>query len=661
MNHKNELFKFTAKGTLKTNFDQYKSATGSGNFLVSGNLSNNFQVFNTRIVLKSIDTKFLSINKLSLRASYKDGTFEVRKVEDARPLDLRLSYSTVNRQLSGNFASEKFIPLDYFTPKEIDSSILQWLDTSVTGDAEFNYLLDKSDFSYTAEIEAITNNESLPVQAFLDISLTGDEERMDFSKLKAVTRDGTLSFQGNMEYEHFLPSGSLHLSYNLFNTKIIADMIIHREDNSLIISGNNITINEIDLLKFNSKIVFFKNDTDFQISFSLNVPEDPLALNNDIILIDGNIQHKPDFFLDLAINTTNTPIGILVGIIPSQIEQYLKVIPKLSLNSELFISTDFNQYSFSASRIEFSSEKGDKINFTAFGNNESFEINNISANWNNRYLDGLIKAKMTNRSTIIDLDFIYEELPYALNINYYPDKGIFLDGSYNFSGSLFRLGNALEFRLSIFDLPIPSGVNITEISFDIEGYFNNPKNWKASVNSFTITNIPGLAGENTLNLNGYISEEKVSLTAINYVDSLSSLTGSGDFNYYNSAVREFYGGFSIFSLDGEQYEGKINIHDKDITFTTSFNNAPLDRFNNIPLSGYLNGGLEFTGLLSEPDINMTLQLENGEFNSSPLEIETSIEFHENKLQLDYFRLDYMDQILQKGSGEYNLNTGEFLL
>jgi hypothetical protein len=661
LNHQNKQINFDTKGTIKTTINKLESLSGSSKFLFSGTLSDHLDIFNTRIVLKSIEVGYGRINKLSLRASYKDRIFDLIKVEDARPLDLRLSYSTVNRQLSGKFASENFIPLDYFTPKEIDSSIIQWLGTSITGGVEFNYLLDTTEFNYSAELEAVTDNKSLPVQALLDISLTGDSESIDFSKLKVVTSDGTFSFRGNMKYENFLPSGNFYLSYNIFNTKIIANMVTGRKDNSLIVSGNNITIGEIDIFNFNSEIDFFEDDTDFQVSFSLNAARDPSSVNDDMILIDGNIQHDPDFFLNLAINTVNTPISTLVGIIPSKIESYFEAIPKLSLNSELFISTDFKQYSFSASQIEFSSEKGDKINFTAFGNNESFEINDISANWNDKYLDGLIKAKMTNRSTIINLDIVYEELPYTLNISYYPEKGIFFEGSYNLSGSLFRLGNASEFRLSILDLPIPTSETITEISFDTVGSFYNSKNWQASINNFTISNIPGLAGVNTLNLNGYISEDKISLTAINYIDPLSSLTGSADFNYNNSKTLELDGDFNLFSLDEEKYEGKINIHDKDITFIAAFNNAPLNRFNDIPLSGYLNGELEFTGLLSEPDISMTLQLENGEFNSSPLEIETSIEFHENNLQLDYFRLDYMDQILQKGSGEYNLNTGEFLL
>ncbi len=659
--HKNKQFQLNTKGNLRTVIGQFESATGSAKFIFSGTLSDNLDLFNTRIVLKSIETSIVSIKKLSLRASYKDGIFDIRKVEDARPLDLRIIYSTINRQLTGNFTSENFIPLDYFTPKKIDPSILQWLSTSVTGNSEFIYSIDTADFSYSAELEALTNNELLPVQALLDISLTGNRESVVFSKFKAVTRDGTISFRGEVEYDNLLPSGNLYLSYNLINTKINADMIIRREDSSLIVSGRNITINDIKLFNFHSEIVFFENDTDFQVSFGLFDADDHSLLNDDIVSIDGNLQHNPDFFLNLAINTVNTPVNSLVRIIPSKIESFFEVIPKLSLDSELFISTDFEQFSFSAGQIKLSSDSGDQIIFSTFGNNESIEINNISVNWNDKYLVGSIKAGMSGRSIIVNADVVYEELPYTLNLSYYPGTGIFFEGSYGLSGSLFKLGNVSEFRLSILDLPIPTGENISWISLDTDGYFNNFENWLVSVDSLSISNIPGLTAENTLNLNGYISEDKISLTAINYTDPLSSLIGSADFNYNISENRELEGNFSLHSLEEELYEGTISLLDKEIIFEAAFNNAPLDRFNNVPLSGYLNGELSLDGFLPEPNISMTLQLEKGAFNSSPLEIETSIEFYENNLQLNYFRLNYMDQILQKGKGEYNLNTGEFLL
>lgn len=661
LNHKNKQFQFNTRGTLKTAIDRFESASGSAKFLVSGTLSDNLDLFNTRIVLKSIETSAVRINKLSLRTSYKEGIFDIRKVEDARPLDLRISYSTISRQLTGNFASENFIPLDYFTPKEIDPSILGWLGTSVTGDLELKYNIDTSNFSYSAELEALTNNELLPVQAFIDISLAGNRERVVFSKFKAVTGDGTISFRGELEYDNFLPSGNLYLSYNLNNTKINADIIMHRENNRLIVSGHNITINDNKLFNFHSEIGFFENDIDFQVSFSLFAAVDHNLLNDDIVSIDGNLQHNPDFFLNLAIHTVNTPVNFLVGIISSKIESYFEIIPKIGLDSELFISTDFEQFSFSAGEIKLSSDSGNQITFSTFGNNESIEINNISIDWNDKYLDGLLKARMSGRSIIIDVDAVYEELPYSLNLSYYKDTGIFFEGSYGLSGSLYKLGNVSEFRLSILDLPIPTDENISRISLDTNGYFNNYGNWHASINYLSISNIPGLKAENSLNLNGYISEDKISLPAIKYADPLSSLIGSGDFNYNFSENRALEGNFNLHSLEEELYEGTISLLDKEITFRTAFNNAPLNRFNKVPLSGYLNGELSLTGLLPEPDISMTLQLENGEFNSSPLEIETSIEFTENNLQLNYFRLNYMDQILQKGNGEYNLNTGEFLL
>ncbi len=658
LNHIDEQFKYNIRGTLKTDIDQFKFAAGSAKFLLSGLLSDNLDLFNTRISLKSIDTNSVSIDKLSLQISYRDGEFDIRKVSDARPLDLRLIYSTINRQVTGNFTSENFIPLDYFNPKNIDPSILRWLGTSITGTAEFKYLLDSEDYSYSADLEAITNNPMLPVQVTAITALTGDSKGVVFSKLKASTRDGLISFKGGIDFEHFLPSGNLYLSYNLDTTKINADIIIKSKDNNLSILGKNIKINNVNLFNFQSNTVFFENDIDFNLSFSLLNPNNYSLLQEDIISIDGNFQYNPDFFVNMSINIINTPIKSLINILPAKFVSYLDDIPKMDLNTELFISTDFEQYSVSAPQIHISSEQGDKIDFSAFGNNESVEINNIFVNWNNKNLNGTIKGKLSNRSIVVDIDSLYEELPYTVNIKYYPGTGIFFNGMYGLQGSLFSVGNISEFRLIMKDFPVPADMNISRISLDVEGYFNNYRDWKAVINSLGIDNIPGLITENSLNLGGYISENKISLTSINYSDILSSLSGSADFTYNFFGNRELEGTFSLHSVEEELYEGTLSLLNKEIFFKSAFNNAPLNRFNNVPLSGYLNGELLVDGSISEPDISLTLQLENGEFNSSPLEIETSIDFHENQLQMDYLRLNYMGQVLQKGNGMYNLNTGK---
>ena len=78
---------------------------------------------------------------------------------------------------------------------------------------------------------------------------------------------------------------------------------------------------------FNSEIVFFENDADFQVSFSLFNAVDNSQLSDNTVTIDGNLQYKPDFFLNLAVITVNTPVNSLTGIVPSEIESYFALIP----------------------------------------------------------------------------------------------------------------------------------------------------------------------------------------------------------------------------------------------------------------------------------------------------------------------------------------------
>lgn len=659
INHKKNKFIFNIKGNLKTVTDEHKAANVSSKFLVSGSFSDEPDILNTRIVFKSIENNLVKLNKLSLRASYKNGIFDIQKVEDARPLDLRLSYSTISRQLKGSFTSENFIPLDYFIPKEIDPAILQWLGTSVTGNVEFKYLIDSSDFSYIADIEAQINNELLSEESLVTISLIGDRKNISFSKLKLQSGDGFISFNGDIGLNHFLPSGNLYLSYNFGAVKINANIIMESEDNNLSVYGENITINEIKLFNFQSNNVFFEKDIDFNVSFCL-IDNIDYKVNEDKVVIDGNFQYNPDFFLNLSINSVNTPLNSLIKIIPEDFQSYFKFIPQLTLSTELFVSTDFKRFSFSASEIKILSALGDNISFSSFGNNESIEINGISANFGNRNLNGSIKAKISDQSIRVFAEIMYEELPYTINLKYYPENGVSFEGKYGLSGSFFKLGNVSEFRLFMEDFPLTNGVNVSEISMDIEGRLNNADDWKADINSLSISNIPGLTTENTLAVNGYISQNKISLASINYTDTISSLNGSGNLNYNIYGNKELNGNFSLLSSEEELYQGTINLLNKEIYFNFRFNNTPLNRFENVPLSGFLNGEMNLTGLLPEPNISLTFQLENGEFNLSPIEIETSIVFNQKQINLTYLRLSYMNQIIQKGNGTYNLNTGEFL-
>ncbi len=654
--HKDEETQINTKGFLGSYISSSETLSGSTKFSLTGTIKDNYEVTNTIIVFKSIENHFILSDKISLKASYKSGEFILQKVEDSRPLDIRLSYSILKKLLKINFTSEEFVPLDYFKPKNIKPSILQWLNTSISGSGELQYSTDTNYVLYSAEIIAKTNNNSIPEQAVIDSSFSGDNTSITFSNLEIETLNGFLDFDGVINYNNFLPSGKLLVTYEHNLSKIAADLNLKQNGNKLEIKGNNIRIDNIELFNFETSIDIFDNDLDFKTSLSL---ENLQLTNKNQIIVDGNIQYKPDLFLNLSISTENTPINSILESLPVSLDKYIGYLPLIYLNSKVFISTDFNQFSFSGSKIQFISNLSDEISFTAFGNNESIDISNIYSNWGNKIIQGSIKSELNKRSVKSRIDVIYEDNTYTADISYYPDKGIFFHGMHGLSGSWYKSGNISEFNLSLVDFPIPLNDRITSISLYADGFFNNIKKWKANINTLDILNLPGMITGNNLNITGEISESNINLSSVNYSDSISSVFGSGYIEHDQFSFKNSSGNFNLNSLDGEHYEGDISITDKKIDLRTDFTKAPLDRFNKIPITGIVNGKITIKGLLPKPDIAMTLQLEKGEYDSSPLEVETSFEMNEDEFLISYLRLKYKNQILQKGSGEYSLNNGIF--
>jgi len=658
LNHKSDETKITTKGILKTTISNSELLTGSVKFSVSGSVNDSFEISNSIFNFKSIENNFFTSDQLSFQGSYKSGIFQLQKIEDSRPLDVRLSYFKENKILNINFNSEKFIPLDYFKPGNIDESILQWLGTSVTGTGELSYSLETKDLFYSVQTTAYTNNKLIPYQAEIITSLTGDSFKVDFSNLKVKTQIGSMAFYGSVLYKNLLPSGKLFLYYNNSLAKMSAELKLSSKNNELEIIGNNIEINEINIFNFNTNIIFFDNDMDLKTSMDFDQNND---LTSKQLKIDANIQYKPDFFLNLSLSTKNMPLNSILSMISSKYSKYLKNLPEFYIDTDIFISTDLKRFSFSGPNIKMFSNDGIEVSFSSFGNNETIEINQISTTLGDKTLQGSVKTILNKRSVSSKIDLVYNENPYNISLFYYPEKGVYFDGNYDLSGSLYKSGNIYEFNLNFKDFPIPVKDNTGKITIQTNGFYESYNNWQANFERLEYFNIPGLIPGNTANIIGTVTEKDIHLSNITYTDSLSSLFGSGQFSYNLFQDKEISGDFVLNSLENEEYKGTILIRDQKIDFNAGFVKAPLSRFEKIPVSGLLNGNLKLQGLLPIPNIEMTIQLEKGEFNSSPLEIETSLDITENKMNISYFRLKYVNQVIQKGNGGFDLKTGDFFL
>ncbi len=653
LSHKDNKTVFSSKGNV--HFYSSKLNEFKTKMLVTGSLKDNSEITNTVLVLKSIDTKYFNMDKLSVNISYKDGQFQLLKVDDDRPMDLKLIYLVEDKSLKVEFNSESFIPNEYITQIDIDPVVSQWLGTSISGSAGINYNLLDRNIEYSADIKIKTNNKKLPVQAAINTSFVGDKDNISFSGLNIKTIDGGLFFKGNVDCTNWLPTGRIAVSCNLTSFGIKANLAVKSTNNSLHLESSNLSINNVLFEKFETDISLFSKDLDFNSSLSLS---DNKQLETGLIQINGNLQHSPDLFLNVTAKTKKIPLNIIaLNSIPKAFRSYLDIIPKLDLSTEVFLTTDFSQFSFSAPEVAIHSTLNN-ISFSVSGNNESINLDNIDAEINQKNLSGSIKVNKSKQSVNSTVSLSYAGVPYSLNLEYFPERALFFDGMYGLMGSVYKDRGISKFEFEVSKFPFIFKENTADFSLKTSGLFNNFKDWELNINNLALENVPGLVSENLLNLKGSVTNSKISLVNIKYSDPLSTLIGSGDFDYNLTNERKINGYMNLKSNDGESYNGEVSFKDNSIKLLADFHNAALDRIQRIPVSGFVDGNLSLEGELPVPKLNMSIQLNKGEYKSSPLELETAMELTGEKILLNYMRLKYRNQVLQKGNGEYNLKNGE---
>ncbi len=656
LDHKDKKTVYSLRGNIQLYSSKLNNFTAK--MLLTGTLKDSLEISNTVLVLKSIDTKYFNMDKLSVNISYKEGQFQLLKVDDDRPLDLKLLYLVKDEIIKVKFISENFIPNKYIEKKDIDPNVTQWFDTSISGSGEIKYTLTDRTFDYSADVNIKTNNKKLPVQAAIRASFSGDKDKILFSQLNIKTKDGSIFYQGKIDYNNLLPSGRIVVSYGLSSVWIKSNILIKSTNNKIHLQSTNLLINNVMFKKFETDIYLFNKDLDFNSSISLSGKKQS---ESGLLQINGNLQFLPDFFLNLTVKTKQIPVNIVLNSIPKEFRSYVEIISDLDLSTKAFLATDFNKFSFSAPEVGLNSISNNKISFSASGNNESLLLNNIDTQINQKNLSGSIKVNKLKQSYNSTISLEYDGIPYSIDLEYLPERALFFDGMYGLNGSIYNSNGNASFNFGVSNLPFPATDTTSKLSLNISGLYKNMEDWQADITNLTFKNVPGLIPDNLLSVKGFLSNTKISFNNIEYSDPLSILAGSADFNYNITNKHEINGFLDLKSIDGESYHGEVVLKNNSIKMKTSFFNADLNRIPKIPVSGFVDGSFSLEGQIPIPKIQMSIQLNKGEYKSSPLEFETAIELTDEKLLLNYMRLKYRNQVLQKGYGEYNFQNGEMYI
>ncbi len=639
--------KYFDMDTVKTNFKVF----GTGNTSLSS--------LNARLLLRNVHSSLFSLKSLSLLIQREKNSLFVRKIEDSSPLDLEVKYDIIRKVLDVSILSEKFIPSNYISTHSRKSTFQSFFSAAYTTNIRMQYTFTDKSLTYEGSVK--TSGKKSPVLGnyVLAAKVKGNNERIRFTYLSLLSSYGTATYAGDYLFKNWEPNGVLQLkSVKIKSYSISSVLHFARENDVLKISSSRMMINDFLLSDISGTVKSYRNDIGYSLSFSL---PDTLQTGNKLSL-DGSFQLKPAPELQMNISTRNVPLAPFLSIIKHNKIPVPEIIQNIYFNSDSYFDTNFTKTSFSIIKMQMydRENKNNVIHFSVSGNNDGFQISNLSVQWSGEKLTGTVNLIKNGENISVKGNSVFNTYPFKFNLTY-NKYGIFANGDYAFSLAYLFSNKGANFMLHCDALPLPLKGKVAEITLDTSGYYFSTGNWKILLNTVLLKNLPLPIPENELKVSGELSQNTIELKTIQYKDFLSTVEGTASWTY-NLPEESISGSLRMSDLKkDEAYEAQVSYADKKLEVTSIVTNAPIKRFKSFGLSGLVSGKINVKGALPDPDILLSLKINNGLLQSSPFELDSTIQMQDRDIILKSFSGKYNKAVFTKGKGEFDIQKGNFSL
>ncbi|MBI9100787.1 MAG: translocation/assembly module TamB domain-containing protein [Spirochaetales bacterium] len=634
-------------------------------FSLNGFIDNDFDRAEALLNLKDLDSDYLSMRKINFLLNWRDKSISVRKIQDRVPYDLMVLADLETKSVEVEFKAENFIPSNHFTFNTGFDFIEPILYTGISGKLDGQYYFETRELDYNSELNLkIPINQWIPIPIDADVVASGDLNRIKFDKLDVDSRNGSIFFIGDIDLTEDLPLPNGHLKVNNLNGRghnFSGMLILDNQSRYYSIQAPWLILDELNLRDTDVRLMGDLDNVDiFVETSSADVDWD------NYLFAEGNFIMGEEPFFQILLECFDFPVGKSgLTFLPDINDELKDQISPLSLNAQGSLSTDLEKFSFNASRFELKNREDPSqyLTLTGSGNNSGMSFRNLYFLYGDLELSGNGSANWESQNSLSfssNLDF--QDTPYSINGVFEPEISLYLSGDYGLEGTAYFQADTTFFNLKAEDFPIPYKGKEYRIDLDGRGDFTSLENWHLLLNSGALQDIP-LDTEGArvadVNLSGRFAPREGRLYNIVYEDDYAPLEGNAEFTYaLNGDDAGINGWLQMFNKNGsEEYSADFHYHKEALTGDLTIIDLPVLRFGDTPLSGYITSNASIAGRLSSPDIQLDINLDEGEFNGIPLELGTRLSLTEDILTIDEMELKYLNNGLNIDSGSYDLLGG----
>ena len=630
---------------------------------VSGLVGRDFQWSDLRLRFDRLSSNLVTIVRPTFHVSLRNGIWQVRKVQDKAPLDLRFSYDEARQLFRLSFAADHFRPSYYFAFGPNLEAYAPWLSSVVSGTGSLSYLLPDKSLTYESDATVLVANRYLPSPLTVVARLKGDADRANVSLLSVSSSFGDGTFSGAVDLRRMIPSGSLILTNVVtpLGGKLSAALSLVATNDSLVATSRDLEIGSIALRPFVLTATPKKSGVDFHLSASF-----PGGTADNLLVADGSYRSVPESYLQVSLSANRLPLTALYAAVQREPSKTIsRELSGLSVSTTAFVASDLTRFSFISPRSTISSDSAPNrsATFGLVGNERNLQVREIKIDWDTYHGTGAAGATLVAPGRVsFNTDLTIQGVSYRANGYYVEGDSLVASGNHGLDLAAIRQGNRYVFRLLTKEFPLPFRNGTAKLTLDLEGFYSNPTTWEVLSRRSVVSDLPVLpVKDNQVTLSARIAADGGDIYSLTFQDAISRVTGTGrlSFRRGDNGYRGS-GWVQLYNPGGtERYEASINFDGPELDTIVSFTGAPLNRFGQLPLSGDLTGSVSLTGDILHPAITANLTLPEGQLFSDPISGSLTMSVDSRQIDLLQANIRYLTHAVSGASGTVELATGKF--
>lgn len=640
----------------------------STELLIGGEIGADLTWSDLRVTLSDFQSNLFSLDQQTFQIVLDPERWEIWKIKDKLPLNVKLEYMPQENQISLAFACKDFAPQTLINLEEDLITYKPWFSTQISGEGTCTYDLTTADVTYSGDITAVIDNSAVPFAVTAAGNFEGNTEQIEFERLYAASSYGNLDFKGKLDLETLYPRGSVTITNVPFPTgeTLEADAYLFSRNKRVIATSKYIKVGSSVIKDSTITLLPYAQSVDFDLTAEL---EGPASRDTDMsqLSLEGNIQLSPELYIQAGLVAENTRLQDINNFfipdtitLPNELQDFRDFL----VDAQLFITTDLKQYAFACPELFIRDPENSNryVSLGVAGNNQNVEFHDIDFSWDQYQAGGFVTSTFLEQGEVqFSTSFHFEGYPFTLEGIYDPNKTLIVEGNYGIRVSAVRSKDRYLFSLDTETLPISITETVSSFTVHATGYFRDPTDWELLFEESTISDIPVFnSRENRLSFSARLSASLAQVYNLHYEDEYSNLFGNGEIQYTLAEDITTSGWLQLKSNENSEYYNAVfDYTEEKIGGRVEFSNAPMDRFQELPITGLLSGELEVNGALSAPNIDTHLWLENGQLNSDPFYFDIAGSIGENQTVIEQLEIKYLSNRVYNGRGTFVFESGEY--